>query len=148
MDLNPDVSFTNELFSSEKSIKIGDIHSMKGSSKSERKRYWTKSFKREVVETILSMNGDQESIGKYLREKGLYMVLFYKWKAQYDRGDFTINKKLIKAGEISTLSDENKKLQIELAKAKETISKLSQKLSHAEVIVDAQKKISELFSLT
>jgi transposase-like protein len=129
-------------------LKISQVENITGDSlQSKRRRYWTKAFKRDVVETILSMNGDQEAIGNYLREKGLYMVLYFKWKSQYENGEFLNKPKAHKTEEESALFEELKKLQSELASAKETINKMNQKLTHAEIIIDAQKKISKLFAL-
>lgn len=76
--------------------------------------------------------------GEYCRRNGLYGSHLHKWRKLRSGGQLVEKKRG------RPRADEQK---LEIARLKSEIAKLEQKLSHADMIIDVQKKLCELFNL-
>lgn len=107
-----------------------------------RRRTFSASYKRRILDQVDECSESGE-IGALLRREGLYSSYLTKWRQQREDGILSgLNPK--KRG--------RKKESINpLARRVETqereIARLKKKLEHAEVIIDFQKKASELMGI-
>jgi transposase-like protein len=76
--------------------------------------------------------------GAYMRRHNLYSSNLNKWRKLRAEGRLTDKK---------PGRPRNDEQKAEIAKLKREIQKLEQKLSHADKIIDVQKKLCELFNL-
>ncbi len=82
-------------------------------------------------------------LGELLRREGLYSSHLSIWRRQRDEGvlaGLTPKRRGRKSKPKSPLTDENERLRRENGRLKE-------KLRQAELIIDVQKKVSEMFSI-
>ncbi len=82
-------------------------------------------------------------LGELLRREGLYSSLLSTWRAQRDAGmlaGLAPKRRGRKAKVKNPLADENGRLQRENLR-------LTEKLRQAELIIDVQKKVSEMLSI-
>jgi transposase len=86
---------------------------------------------------------EQGQIGELLRREGLYSSLLSTWRRQRDEGvlsGLAPKRRGRKAKPKNPLADENARLQRENDRLKE-------KLRQAELIIDVQKKVSEMLNI-
>lgn len=107
--------------------------------KAKRRRY-TIEYKLRILRETEACQGSGE-IGTLLRREGLYSSLLSKWRQQEERGNLAgISaqrrgpKMDEQAGELVRLQRENRRLQA--------------KLIEAELILDVQKKVSQMLGVT
>ncbi len=100
------------------------------------RRGFTAEYKQRILDAIDAAEQPGE-VGQILRREGLYSQLISKWRAQRSRGslaDTQARKRGPKpspnAGEVERLQRENARLRARLEKA--------------ELIIDVQKKVSQL----
>ena len=82
-------------------------------------------------------------LGELLRREGLYSSHLSNWRRQRDKGvlaGLTPKRRGRKSNPKNLLADENERLQRENGRLKE-------KLRQAELIIDVQKKVSEMLSI-
>lgn len=106
-----------------------------------KRRNHTAQYKLKILAlaTQCKKNGE---LGELLRREGLYSSCLTKWRKQRDEGLLHApdNKRGRKAQESSALIKEKKRLERENAK-------LKAKLEEAEIIIDFQKKTSQMLAL-
>jgi transposase len=86
---------------------------------------------------------EQGQIGELLRREGLYSSLLSTWRRQRDEGvlaGLAPKRRGRKAKPKNPLADENARLQRENRR-------LTEKLRQAELIIDVQKKVSEMLNI-
>jgi transposase len=79
-------------------------------------------------------------LGALLRREGLYSSTLNSWRRQRDSGTLALNQR----GRKPNL---NKKEARELAKLKRDNARLTQRLRQAELIIEVQKKVSEMMGI-
>ncbi len=108
-----------------------DIPDSEVSMKKKRRRF-SNEFKLKILKEIdESIKPGQ--IGAILRSEGLYSSNITKWREQLEKGK--LNKKL------------SNKHQKKIAELSRQNRKLRRKLNQAKLIIEAQKKISEILEL-
>jgi transposase-like protein len=102
--------------------------------KAERRRF-TAEYKRRIALEAESCS-ELGEIGALLRQEGLYSSVLQRWRRQLREEPLSPSKK----------SNTNDKLTAaqELARLRRENERLKEKLRQAELIIDVQKKISEL----
>ena len=101
-------------------------------SMKKRRRRFSNEFKLKILKE-LDESSKPGQIGSVLRREGLYSSNITKWREQLEQG--RLNKKL---------NDKNQKKIAELSKHNR---KLQRELNQAKLIIEAQKKISEILEL-
>jgi transposase len=101
------------------------------------RRKFSKAYKRRIVKEAAACNHGE--VGALLRREGLYSSQLTEWRRQEARGELagkSPNKKSAqaKADEMAALRAENEHL--------------SRKLEQAELIIEAQKKLSQALEQT
>ena len=104
-----------------------------------KRRQHPAEYKLRILREVDECKGSGE-VGALLRREGLYSSLISKWREQRERGSLTglsghrrgpkVNANAV---EIARLQRENKRLQ--------------EKLQHAELIIDIQKKVARLLGV-
>lgn len=104
-----------------------------------RRRRYTAEYKRRILEEVDAAAG-YGAIGAILRREGLYASTIASWRRQRERG---LNEALQskKRGPKSTRSHP---LQKRLDELERENRRLQKRLKHAEILLDIQKKISEI----
>lgn len=105
-------------------------------SRPERRKF-SKAYKRRIVQEV-SRCGHGE-IGALLRREGLYSSQLTKWRREEARGELS---------ESSSKKKSNKRKVSEAAALREENARLNRKLEQAELIIDAQKKLSQALEQT
>jgi transposase-like protein len=82
-------------------------------------------------------------IGALLRREGLYSSALTDWRRQRDAGAFEALRPVKRGPKVA----EPNPLAAELAEMRRENSRLKQRLSRAEAIIDLQKKVSELLGI-
>ena len=104
-----------------------------------RRRFFSAAVKLAILaEADTCQRGE---LGALLRREGLYSSLITDWR------------RLRAAGQLSGLTPQKRGPKIdphaaESARQQQTISRLEKRLQQAEAIIEAQKKLSELFGLS
>ncbi len=105
------------------------------------RRRFSQSYKLSILEEAEQCT-DSGQIGSLLRREGLYSSHLTRWRQARERGHLT------------SRSDEQKRGRkadpqaTELARLKKENERLKQKLEQAQLVVDIQKKASQLLGLT
>jgi transposase-like protein len=97
------------------------------------RRRFTAEYKQRVATEAEACNQPGE-LGALLRREGLYSSLVQRWRRQLRESSLSSSKKSTQKG---SLTEENKRLKREN-------ERLAEKLRQAELIIDVQKKVSEL----
>lgn len=108
-----------------------------------RRRTFTAEYKRRILTEIDAAKGSGE-VGRILRREGLYSSHLSKWRKERkdaERGALEPKKRGPKTTGKQPLLAENAKLRRENAR-------LQKKLRKAEVIIDVQKKVSQILGIT
>ena len=109
--------------------------------KPERRRF-TAEYKLRIL-TLADACGNTGELGALLRREGLYSSHLTTWRRQRKEGTLaglTPRKRGRKEAERNPLQAENEKLRREN-------ERLANRLKRAEIIIDAQKKISEMLGI-
>lgn len=100
------------------------------------RRQYTAEYKQRILDEI-DQASNQGEIGAILRREGLYSQIISKWRQQRARGSLEVHKRGPKAevgaAEIERLRRENERLR--------------KKLERAELIIDVQKKVSQILGI-
>jgi transposase-like protein len=105
------------------------------------RRHYTAEYKRQVLEEIDAAREPGE-IGAVLRREGLYSQLISKWRQQRQEGGLERLKgqargpkgDVVQAAELARLKRENERLR--------------QRLERAELIIEVQKKVSQMLGVS
>lgn len=103
-----------------------------------RRRLFTAEFKRQVLAEADACT-EHGAVGELLRKHGLYSSHLTAWRRQRDDG-LRPKKRGRKGNAQRALVEENAQLKREKAR-------LEQRLAHAEIIIDVQKKLSVLLGI-
>jgi transposase len=106
------------------------------------RRHFTAEYKIQVLHQADACRGE-EGIGALLRREGLYSSHLTTWRRQRDAGILSAlkpKKRGRKIDPVHPLQDENAKLR------KENL-RLQKRLKKAELIIDIQKKISQMLGI-
>jgi transposase len=102
-----------------------------------RKRF-TKAYKLSVLDTVAELKKDAPGkLGEYLRSEGLYFSTVSRWRNDQRDGILSEHRKGTVGYVRESMAKENAKLKRELAATQK-------KLEQAELLVDLQKKVSQL----
>lgn len=107
------------------------------------RRRLTTSYKLKVLQKVSELKtAGNGPVGAYLRKEGLYYSSVNHWQKQLDAGTLGIMKKHRRKGEKSreALVAENKK-------NRRKIEQLKKKLHKTELLVELQKKISQMMEM-
>ena len=118
-----------------------EVPAVEVSEKPVRRRFSTEYKVRILTEADKCVKMGQ--LGELLRREGLYSSLLSTWRAQRDAGmlaGLAPKRRGRKAKAKNPLADENRRLQRENLR-------LAEKLRQAELIIDVQKKVSEMLSI-
>jgi transposase-like protein len=105
-----------------------------------KRRQYTAEYKLRILREVEECKGVGE-VGALLRREGLYSSLLSKWREQQ------------KAGSLAGLSSHRRGPKVD-AQAKELVrlqrenQRLQEKLERAELIIEVQKKVVQLFGAT
>ena len=106
------------------------------------RRSYTAEYKRRILREAEDCK-EQGQIGALLRREGLYSSNLTAWRHQVERGTLdALSSK--KRGPKSRKPDPSVR---RITEQEKEIQKLQAKLKKAELIIDAQKKIAEIFQL-
>jgi len=106
------------------------------------RRNYTAEYKRRILKEAADCK-KQGQVGALLRREGLYSSNLTSWRHQVERGTLdALSSK--KRGPKSRKPDPSAR---RIAEQEKEIQKLQAKLKKAELIIDAQKKIAEIFQL-
>ena len=107
-----------------------------------RRRNYTAEYKRLILREAEACK-KQGQVGALLRREGLYSSNLTAWRHQVERGTLdALSSK--KRGPKAQKTDPSVR---HIAEQEKEIHKLQAKLRKAELIIDAQKKIAEIFQL-
>jgi transposase-like protein len=107
------------------------------------RRSYTAEYKRRIIREVESCK-EYGQVGALLRREGLYSSNLTAWRRQAERGTLdALSSK--KRGPKARKPDPSVRRIIEQEKENQ---KLRAKLRKAELIIDAQKKIAEIFQFT
>lgn len=103
-----------------------------------KRRRYTKAYKLSVLDTVAEMKKNEPGkIGEYLRSEGLYYRTVCKWRNQQRDGSLSEHRK-------GTIGYVRESMAKENARLKRQLAATQKKLEQAELLVDLQKKISQL----
>ena len=100
------------------------------------RRRFTLAYKEKILAEADQCTGSGE-LGALLRREGLYSSTLSSWRRQRDSGTLAPNQRGRKP-------KPNKHEARELAKLKRENARLTEKLRQAELIIEVQKKVSEM----
>jgi len=107
-----------------------------------RRRSYTAEYKRLILREAQACK-EQGQVGALLRREGLYASNLTAWRHQVERGTLdALSSK--KRGPKARKPDPSVR---RITEQEKEIQKLQAKLKKAELIIDAQKKIAEIFQL-
>ena len=113
-----------------------------GVSATRTRRRFSTAFKVQMLAAADACTQPGE-LGALLRREGLYSSHLAFWRAAQRRGEFTGPAK--RRGPVAAVPDP---AQHELAALKRALAKATARAERAELIIDAQKKFSQLVGLT
>jgi len=105
------------------------------SEKATRRRF-TRAYKEQILAQADQCNAPGQ-LGELLRREGLYSSNLSRWRRQRDAGTLAAKQRGRKP-------NPNKKENQELAKLKRYNVRLTERLRQAELIIEVQKKVSEM----
>lgn len=100
-----------------------------------KRQKYTDGYKQKVVAHIAELRKTGGEIGSYLRQEGIYYSMFLKWERKFNTG----NKSLGAGSKEKILQEKIKMLEKELERTRKRLAK-------TEMIVEFQKKISQLLN--
>jgi len=132
---------TSETEGARRATVVSDVLMRKsGASDSEvkvprRRQKYTDGYKQKVVSHIAELRKTGGEIGSYLRQEGIYYSMVMKWERKFRTG----NKSLGAGSKEKALQEKIKMLEKELERTRKRLAK-------TEMIVEFQKKISQLLN--
>ena len=108
------------------------------SEKATRRRF-TRAYKEQILAQADQCNVPGQ-LGELLRREGLYSSNLSSWRRQRDAGALAPKQRGRKP-------NPNKKENQELAKLKRDNARLTERLRQAELIIEVQKKVSEMMGI-
>ncbi len=104
-----------------------------------KRRQYSAGYKLKLLQEIegCERKGD---IGAILRREGVYSSMLKKWKEQRENGSLEGLAGQKRGPKVAPLAEE-------LASAKRENERLRERLARAELIIDVQKKVSQLLGL-
>lgn len=108
-----------------------------------RRRRFTSAYKVRIVQQAETCSKPGE-LGALLRREGLYSSHLRKWRQQYEEGSLVG----LRAKKRGPKADPDKKLLRENEKLRRETVRLKKRLERAELIIDYQKKVSEILGIT
>lgn len=108
------------------------------SEKATRRRF-TRAYKEQILAQADQCNAPGQ-VGELLRREGLYSSNLSSWRRQRDSGALAAKQRGRKP------NPNNKETQ-ELAKLKRDNARLTERLRQAELIIEVQKKVSEMMGI-
>ena len=105
-----------------------------------RARTFNSDYKIKVVREITACKTKAE-IGAFLRREGLYSSLVSKWCRSFAQGGAQSLRTAKRGAKIKQTTD-----QIELERLRRENTRLKKNLADAELIIDTQKKLSQLLN--
>ena len=126
------------------SDKYGDVSMIPDTEVSQKatRRRFTAEYKRHILKSAEALR-EQGQIGALLRREGLYHSNLDTWRRQAERGALDALSKKRGPGP----KEPERNLRLLKEKDKE-ILKLKAELKKAELIIEAQKKITEIFQIS
>ncbi|MDD9302527.1 MAG: hypothetical protein HUK40_14615 [Desulfobacter sp.] len=106
------------------------------------RRNFTASYKLRILQEVENCN-ESGGIGRILRREGLYSSNLADWRKARNKG--LLNA--MAPRKRGRKSKEKNPLATEVAKLQKEKSKLEHKLKQAELIIEAQKKISQILGI-
>ena len=107
------------------------------------RRRFTAEYKRRILVEVDAAT-DPGAIGLIIRREGLYASHLTHWRKAHDKGGLDALKPK-KRGPKASVKDP---LQVENTKLMRENARLNKKLQRAELIIDLQKKISQILGIT
>jgi transposase len=108
------------------------------SEKATRRRF-TRAYKEQILAEADQCT-DSGQLGELLRREGLYSSNLTLWRRQRDSGSLAPRQRGRKP-------NPNRKEAQELAKLRRDNARLTERLRQAELIIDVQKKVSEMMGI-
>ena len=105
-----------------------------------KRRNLTVRYKLEILKEVKACKGNPGAIGALLRREGLYSSHIGAWKKERNDGLLSIDSET-KRGRKAKFSQ----IEIENNKLKKELSSVKLQLEQSQKIIQAQKKIAELF---
>jgi len=103
------------------------------------RRRFSVAYKERILAEADHCTGVGE-LGELLRREGLYSSNISLWRQQREAGTLGANRR-------GPIPNPNKKESQELAKLKRDNARLTERLRQAEIIIDVQKKVSEMMGI-
>ena len=103
-----------------------------------KRRRHTESYKKEIVAKVSELRqADNGDIGSFLRKEGLYASMVRKWEMK------------IKQENGISVREKNSKeaLELKVRQLEKELERTKKKLEKSELIIEFQKKVSELLKL-
>ena len=104
-----------------------------------KRRQYSAGYKLKLLQEIEGCQGKGD-IGAILRREGVYSSMLKKWKEQRENGSLEGLAGQKRGPKVEPLAEE-------LASAKRENERLRERLARAELIIDVQKKVSQLLGL-
>lgn len=103
-----------------------------------KRRRLTKAYKLSILDTVAELKKETPGkLGEFLRSEGLYYGNVKKWRYAQLEGELSDHRR-------GTLGYVRESMAKENAKLKRQMASLQKKLEQAEMLVDLQKKVSQL----
>lgn len=103
------------------------------------RRRFTRAYKEQILAEA-DQCADSGELGELLRREGLYSSSLARWQRERKAGTLDSTKRGRKP-------NPNKKETQELAKLKRDNARLTERLRQAELIIEVQKKVSEMMGI-
>lgn len=103
-----------------------------------KRRRHTDNYKREIVAKVSELRqSDNGDIGSFLRKEGLYASMVRKWEIKFKQENGI------------TVRERNSKeaLELKVRQLEKELQRTKKKLEKSELIIEFQKKVSELLKL-
>jgi transposase len=107
-----------------------------------KRRSFDAKYKRKILEKLDECKAVRGAIGELLRREGLYAAQVAKWRAEADEANSAAFKK--KRGPKPNAEAKAEKRVAELERIN---AQLTEQLRQAEVVIEVQKKISEILGV-
>jgi transposase len=107
-----------------------------------KRRSFDAKYKRKILEKIEECKKVRGAVGELLRKEGLYAAQVAKWRTEADDATSAAFKK--KRGPKTNLEAKSEK---QIADLKRINAQLVERLRQAEVVIEVQKKISEILGV-
>jgi transposase len=107
-----------------------------------KRRQFPASYKQRILAEV-DASADKGAVGRILRREGLYSSHLTHWRQARDRAERTA----LEPKKRGPKSSPKNPLQVEYDKLKRENAKLNKKLRRAELIIDFQKKVSEILGI-